>query len=278
MIPEVSVIIPSFDGARGGNLSKLLDDLKKQSFKDYEVIVITGISPNGRARNEGVKKAQGEILVFMDDDAVLGTEQVIENLIKPFESDGRIGMTGSAILVPPQADWLQRRWAKLRPTFEAPMVEQITDSDLAQHTCCALPAKVYKEVGWESDDLITGTDNDLRQRLHQAGYRVVLVPQAWVYHIPPKKLKKIIKACFHHGVGAAYALQKHPEMFGYPVVLGFYRIKTSFGSLIYRIITLFLKFIINLITLRPIRLIFELFNHLGFIRGWFKYLNTDIHK
>ena len=35
MEPEVSVIIPSLDGNRAGNVSKLIDSLKNQSFKNF---------------------------------------------------------------------------------------------------------------------------------------------------------------------------------------------------------------------------------------------------
>ena len=270
--PKVSVIIPSLDGYRDGNVPKLLADLKKQTVKDVEVVVIKGVSPNGHARNEGVKKAQGEFLVFIDDDARLGQNNVIENLIKPFEVNTRIGMTGASILLVKNASWLQRRYAKLRPSgFHGPVVDKITDSDLAQHTCCVMPAKVYREVGGESDDLITGTDNDLRQRLHRAGYRVVLVPDTIVYHIPPTELRQIIKICWRSGLGLAYAWRRHPEIFDYPKILGKYRIKTASGVFIYKIGVLPIKIIWNLITLHPIRLIFAFYINLGFIWGWFKY-------
>jgi hypothetical protein len=33
--PRVSIIIPSFDGYRGGLLPRLLEDLEKQTFSDY---------------------------------------------------------------------------------------------------------------------------------------------------------------------------------------------------------------------------------------------------
>ena len=37
--PKVSVIIPSLDGFRDGNVEKLISDIKSQSFKSVEIIL-----------------------------------------------------------------------------------------------------------------------------------------------------------------------------------------------------------------------------------------------
>ncbi len=91
---KISVIIPSFDGIRGGNVEKLKHDLDAQTLKPHEVILSIGISPNGKARNEGVKKASGNFYVFIDDDVTLGCNDMLEKLIRPFFEDPSIGMTG----------------------------------------------------------------------------------------------------------------------------------------------------------------------------------------
>ena len=53
---EVSVVIPSADGRRDGNVPRLLDNLKSQSFRNMEVIVIVGVSPQGKAINDNASK------------------------------------------------------------------------------------------------------------------------------------------------------------------------------------------------------------------------------
>ena len=78
-MPKVSIIIPSMDGYRDGNVPKLKESLSEQTYKDFEIHVVVGISPNGRARNEGVKRTTGEILVFIDDDVTFGNDRVVEN-------------------------------------------------------------------------------------------------------------------------------------------------------------------------------------------------------
>lgn len=268
-MPKVSVIIPSLKG--GNNLPQLLKQIEGQTFKDIETIVIKGVSPNGKARNEGVKRARGKYLVFMDDDVSLGHERVIENLIPPLEGEDSIGMTGASVLLPENSNWLQRAFTNMR-SGEFPVVKDIVDSDSAQHSCCALPKEVYTGVGWESDDLITGTDNDLRQRLHRSGYRVVVVPDTWVYHSTESTPFSIAKKLFVKGIGSAYALKVHPEIFGYPTVkLVNYQIKTVGGALLYKILSTFIKIPLCLFTLRVFQLFAEPVLTAGYVYGWFKF-------
>lgn len=270
-MPKVSVIIPTLDGSCNGNVERLLGDIKKQTFKDLEVILVKGVCPNGRARNEGVKKAQGDYLVFMDDDTILGHEGVIENLIAPLERDEKIGMTGASPMYPKDLPWLPRAFAQIRGG-EFPIVKEIVDTDYAQHACCALRKEVYKGVGWESDDLITGTDNDLRQRLHRAGYRVVIVPETWVYRLIETDFFAIIRKSLKMGLGFAYACKVHPEIFGYPrVKLLNYQIKTAPGALLYKLVASVFKIPIYLLSFRPVHAILEALWTAGFLYGWLKF-------
>ncbi|MCP4366416.1 MAG: glycosyltransferase [Planctomycetes bacterium] len=267
--PRVSVIIPTLKG--GPNIPRLLEEIERQTFKGLETLVIEGIHPNGRARNAGVKKARGKYLVFIDDDAFLGHDRVIENLISPLEQDASIGMTGASVLLPEDANWLQRAFLNLR-SGEFPVVKEIVDSDSAQHSCCALPKEVYKKVGWESDDLITGTDNDLRLRLHGAGYRVVVVPDTWVYHKVESTLPTIARKLLTKGMGAAYATKVHPEIFGYPVIgIVNYQIKTAEGALFYTIFGSIVKVPVFLCSLRVFQLFAQPVFTIGYIYGWFKF-------
>lgn len=270
-MPKVSVIIPTLDGSCGGNVERLLGDIKKQTFKDLEVILIKGVRPNGRARNEGVKKARGDYLVFMDDDTILGHERVIENLIAPLVKDEKVGMTGASAMYPKDLPWLQRTFAQIRGG-EFPIVKEIVDTDYAQHACCALRKEVYEEVGWESEDLITGTDDDLRQRLHRAGYRVVIIPETWVYRLIEADFSAIIRKSFKMGLGFTYACKVHPEIFGYPrVKLLNYQIKTALGVLLYELATSVFKIPVYLLSLHPLHALLRVFWTAGFLYGWLKF-------
>ena len=68
-MPEISVIIPTFN--RPEMLKRAVASVQAQTFKDFELIVIDDAmlkKGGGGARNEGIKKAQGKYIAFLDDD------------------------------------------------------------------------------------------------------------------------------------------------------------------------------------------------------------------
>jgi glycosyltransferase involved in cell wall biosynthesis/ubiquinone/menaquinone biosynthesis C-methylase UbiE len=267
--PRVSVIIPTLDGSCSGNVARLLEDIRRQTFKDLEVILVKGVRPNGKARNKGVTKAQGDYLVLIDDDTILGHERVIENLIGPLAKEGEIGMTGASPSYVKGQSWCARTFAKIRSRGEFPVVKEMLDSDYAQHACCALRKEVYIKVGWESDDLITGTDDDLRHRLHLAGYRVVIVPDTWVYRLIESNLSAIARKSFKMGLGSAYARKVHPEIFAFPRLKGIgYQIKTARGTLLYEFVSATIQIPMYLLTLKPLHSLVRVLWTAGFLWGW----------
>ena len=203
--PRASVIIPSWDGYRNGCVPRLLESIKHQTFRGFELHVVKGVSPQGKAINEGAAKARGDILIILDDDAQLADATVFQRLIDALDADSTIGMAGASIVPPPDATPFQRRAASQFPRFNTPVVDVIRDSDLACHGCCAIPARVFREVGGEREDLIRGLDPDLRVRLRAAGYRVVLAPRACIHHPLPDGWGGLLRTFSRNGFGSAYA-------------------------------------------------------------------------
>lgn len=208
--PRVSIVIPSLDGYRAGAVPRLLESIRRQTLKDLEIHLIRGVAPQGKAINQGAAMSRGEILVILDDDSCLEGDNVLERLIATLDADPSIGMAGASIVVPPDATPFQRRAATQFPRFNTPVVERVTDSDYACHGCCAIPARVFKQVGGEREDLLRGLDPDLRVRLRAAGYRVVLVPHAAIYHPLPDGWRRLMRIFFRNGYGSAYARKFQP--------------------------------------------------------------------
>ena len=209
---SASVVIPHFYEGREENLRGLLGDLRNQTFKELEIIVVPGISPQGKAINEGVRSAQGETLVIIDDDSRMGHPQVIENLIRTLREDPSIGMAGASIITSKESNGFRRLAAKQFPRFEMPVKDFVTDSDLPGHPCAAFPKHVFLQVGMEREDILRGLDPDLRVRIRKAGFRVVLAPQTWAYHPLPDSLPQFIRVFLRNGYGSAYLQLVHPEI------------------------------------------------------------------
>lgn len=209
--PRASVVIPSLDGHRGGAVPRLLESLQQQTFRDFELHVIKGVSPQGRAINQGAALARGEVLIICDDDARMADEHTLERLIAALDSDPRIGMAGASIVPDPEWNPFQRRAAVQFPRLQTPEVTRITDSDLACHGCCGIPLAVFKAVGGEREDILRGLDPDLRVRLRAAGYRVVLAPHCRIHHPLPPTLTALLRTFFRNGYGSAYAQRFAPD-------------------------------------------------------------------
>ena len=65
-----SIIVPTKNRS---SLVDLLNSIKSQTFKDYEIIIKEGEINEYFARNKAAKEARGDILVFLDDDTVIPT-------------------------------------------------------------------------------------------------------------------------------------------------------------------------------------------------------------
>jgi len=267
--PSVSVVIPSFDGVRDGNVDRLVEQLKEQTYKSIEIILSIGESPNGHARNVGVEIARGRWFVFIDDDVTLGDNQVIDRIIAPFEQGQDIGMTGPSQLIPPDANKFQHLVYKQIPRSYSSVVEEMVDSDMVSHMCLAMPADLFFQVGKESDWLLAGTDPDLRYRVRKAGYRVVVVPHAWAYHPAPESMRSLARFAFKKGSFTAWQYRFARDLM-YEAPDGHAGDFPAQTTLLYRVFRKGARMVREIITLRPFGLFYDLCYSAGYVVGSFK--------
>lgn len=268
--PEVSVIIPSRDGYRNGAVPRLLESVARQTFTSYELHLIKGVSPQGKAINQGAAAARGEILIILDDDSCLAHERVFDQLVSALERDRSIGMAGASIQMPPDANSFQKRAGNQFPRFNMPEVSEVTDSDFACHGCCAIPLRVFEEVGGEREDLIRGLDPDLRVRLRSAGYRVVLVPDAVAYHPLPENWRALLRTFFRNGFGSAYARKFNPDSVYETHEHLYARSFRPRRSFLFRIVRFPFRLIGSLLRGHFIRFAAYIAYACGYLWGWFK--------
>lgn len=206
--PRVAVVIPSLRG----EAAALEAEARAQSRPPDAIVVVAGVRPNGRARNEGVRRTDAEILVFVDDDARLGDATVIERLVRPLIEDATIGVTGTAKLLPPDAPAFQRRVAREVPRIEHAVVEEPLESNpplagpgLSEitTTCAALRREVWARAGGFDETLVRSVDPEFFRRVRRLGLRFVLVPRAWVWHPAPATFRALMRKQFLYGVGHA---------------------------------------------------------------------------
>lgn len=210
-LPSVTVVIPSRDGSRGGNVARLREDLAGQTLR-APVEIVAGVSPCGRAHNVGARRARGDVIVFLDDDVRLGHARVVENLVRTLAAHPDVGIAGASQLAPPRANAFQRACVRDLPRAVFPVVGRMVDTDMATHAAMAIRRDLYERVGGEPEDLLRADDQVLRARVRAAGLRVVVAPDTWVYHPPPADWTSFWRSRVRDGVAAAHDRARRPDL------------------------------------------------------------------
>jgi len=272
----VSIIIPRRSDKT--NIEGLLKDISSQKILFIaETIVITGISPSGKARNNGAEQAKGDILIFFDCDIRLGNEFVLANLIGALQEDATIGAVCASILTPATASKFQKRYAKEVPHSESPVVEEAKDVAVATSACCAIRKDVFDKMGRFNYYIGRGEDPELSSRLIKAGYRVVLVARTWAYHLQPDNLIELIKINIRNGLGASFVDAFYPQLNVDvdPKGIIYSAKKISILGRIFRFLVSFLEAIIKG---KILLLLAKVFYLIGYFRGIVEYRILKLNR
>ncbi len=206
----VSVIIIS---RRKDALTGLLQDINSQNTSlKTEVITITDVSPPGKARNEGAKKANGEILAFLDGDIRLGNDLYLENLVTALVAAPAPGAVCASLRLPPQTSAFQKRYAREIAHSETPVVDVMTDVYVVPSACFAMRAELFTKLGGFNELMIRGEDSELTERIRKAGYRTVLAPKTWCFHPSPDNYWQLARTNLRNGAGVAFVDAWYPHL------------------------------------------------------------------
>jgi hypothetical protein len=91
------------------------------------------------------------------------------------------------------------------------MVDKVTVSDMAEHPCLIMRSDLFFEVGGENELIPRGLDPYLRQVIREAGFKVVVIPEVFIHHLPPDGLWQLLKQFFRNGIAAFYVNRFYPQ-------------------------------------------------------------------
>jgi glycosyltransferase involved in cell wall biosynthesis len=209
--PVLSVVIPTLDGYRNGLFPDLLNQIREQSFQDFETIVVKGDPKQGRAINTGVDLARGKYILTLDDDTSLHSKDAFSLLVQVMDNHKNIGIAGGINVIPADAPSFIKRAMCEIPRRSTPRVERITDSDMAEHPLMIMRKEVFKAIGGENELLPRGLDPYLRQKYRDKDLRVVVVPNVFYSHLPPPTVYKLISQFVRNGYQAAFCNKFYPQ-------------------------------------------------------------------
>ena len=205
---RVSVIIPTLNAAAW--LPELLARLKSQSLPPAEIIVVDSSSTDGTAklaaargarvitvarenfdhggtRNLAARRAIGDVLVFLTQDALPVDHDFLAALIRPLGEPGVAAVCGRQV-PRPDADILDRT---AREFNYPPEPSRKTLADVYRYgiktfffsnVCSAVQRKAFEKVGGFPEPAVLNEDMVLAARLVQAGFAVAYEPGARVWH------------------------------------------------------------------------------------------------
>ncbi|MBF0234779.1 MAG: glycosyltransferase [Desulfamplus sp.] len=226
---QLSVIIPAYNAE--ATLSVLLDSLEKQTFKDFEIIVVDDCSqdataaiaqtrnlqvisiPENRgpafARNAGARNAVGEILVFTDSDCCVEPGW-LHNIHKEFSTCkntdaimGKLKLSPSNLL----GNSISALGFPAGGSIGFEKIWKVEHNGYTESlsTCnCALRKDIFWKIGGfdTSFPYAGGEDSLLAYHLVNSDFRIKYCPNVIVYHDARDSFTGFIKWQFRRGISS----------------------------------------------------------------------------
>ncbi|MBI5869578.1 MAG: glycosyltransferase [Actinobacteria bacterium] len=215
--PEVSVIIPLFNGA--DTIGLVLEALYESTSRNFEVIIINDRSTDNslqvlkeltkkypfrlidfpenrgvsKARNAGAAAARGEIILFIDADCIV-LPDTIERSVKALRKGDSICVGGAYTREP----WDKDFFSIFQSLYIHHVETKIEHPDYIATHCMAIWKETYDEFGGFKEDYFIGhaasvEDVELSHRLIKAGYQLSMPRDIQVQHMFRFSLKKSVK-------------------------------------------------------------------------------------
>ncbi len=234
---KFTLISPTF--GRPEEVSEFLESLLQQDYTDFEVILGDGTPgdtlrpvlekfqgnakypltivyeeylPVSDARNRAAESARGEYIIFLDSDCIIPTDYLkkIERHLerKPLDAFGG-------------PDAAHKNFTPLQKAISFSMTSLLTTGGIRgkkrsistyhpRGFNMGMRKSVFEAVNGYSE-FRCGEDIELSIRVLKAGYKVGLIPEAYVYHKRRTSLKQFFKQVFRFGAARINIWKRHRE-------------------------------------------------------------------
>jgi glycosyltransferase involved in cell wall biosynthesis len=234
---KYSVIVPVFN--RPEEIEELLKSLKEQSYTNFEIIVIEdgsaetceGIvkqyandldikyyyknnSGPGDSRNVGMSKASGQYLIFFDSDCIIPPDyfERVENYLASDRLDAFGGPDNAHISFTGIQKAINYAMTSVITTGGVRGKKNKLDNFQPRSFNMGISRNVYEKVGGFCN-IHPGEDPDLSYRIMDAGFKVGLIKEAFVYHKRRIDFSKFVKQVYKFGVVRGILIKWYPDKF-----------------------------------------------------------------
>ncbi|PIN73379.1 hypothetical protein COV20_04065 [Candidatus Woesearchaeota archaeon CG10_big_fil_rev_8_21_14_0_10_45_16] len=247
---KVSIVV-IFDRFRESKIRRLLNSMKGQVNPDTEIIFIheaveplplpqlplpikyynvppkRGIPFN---RNQGIKRAMGDIIVFIDDDCWVH-ERWLSSLIKPLEEDLSLLAVTSGTRIPKSnliGDCISALGFPGGGSIGFSKMWKVSKSGFTNHLAagnCALRKSLFEKVGFFDESMKSGAeDAELSWRIEKSHIPIKYVPEGYAFHEARTTFSSFVKWQLRRGK-ANYQFKKKVGKVGGLIRLRFWSAK-----------------------------------------------------
>jgi GT2 family glycosyltransferase len=154
------------------------------------------------ARNFGARQTRGEFVSFLDADCVVA-ENYFNEAIAVLKSTGAAA-TGCETRIPPDPHWIEATWHALHYVGRERDVHYLNSANFF------VSRQAFERIGGFREDLPSGADAEIGQRLTKAGYRIHESPVVGAIHLGnPKSVREFYRRSVWHATGMLGTVNRH---------------------------------------------------------------------
>jgi len=165
----------------------------------------------GAARNLGMENAKGDYFIFIDSDCIVPPQylQELDQFIDQFQPDAFGGPDTYHPSFSPLLKAINYSMTSFIGTGGTRGSKKSIGKFYPRSFNMGFHKKVFLKIGG-FNALRHGQDMDLSARIYQAGFKVSLIPKAFVYHKRRTSLKKFYKQIYNWGIARINLSTLHP--------------------------------------------------------------------
>ena len=232
---KYSIIVPVFN--RPDEIDELLESLTRQTFNDFEVIIVEDGSQKpckevcdkytdklnlkyfmkensgpGQSRNYGAERSEGEYLLILDSDVVLPENYLyaIEEELHRDKADAFGGPDRAHNSFTDTQKAISYSMTSFFTTGGIRGGKKKMDKFYPRSFNMGIRREVYNKLGGFSK-MRFGEDIDFSIRIFKAGCKCRLFPGAWVYHKRRTDFRKFWRQVYNSGIARINLYKKYPE-------------------------------------------------------------------
>jgi len=229
-----SIIVPVYN--RPDEVDELLESLTRQTFKQFEVIIVEDGSKNdcrsvvekysgaldihyyykdnsgpGQSRNYGAERSKGDYLIVLDSDVVLpeGYLQAVEDELKANPCDAFGGPDSAHPSFTDVQKAISYSMTSFFTTGGIRGGKKKLDKFYPRSFNMGIRRDIYQQLGGFSK-MRFGEDIDFSIRIFKAGCSCRLFPEAWVWHKRRTDMRKFFRQVYNSGIARINLHKRHP--------------------------------------------------------------------